>query len=57
MKIFRIARIQILAAAFILVATFAWSQNTSFHELVKTATPDEIREAISNGADIKAFLD
>ena len=54
MKIYRRARKQILVAAFTLVAAFAWGQDTSFHELVKTATPQEIREAINNGADIEA---
>ena len=54
MKIYRRAKKQILAAAFIFVAAFAWSQDTSFHELVKTATPWEIRAALKIGADINA---
>ena len=54
MKIYRRAKKQILAAALTLVAAFAWSMDTSFQQLVKTATPWEIRAAIKRGADVNA---
>lgn len=54
MKVYRIARKQILVVAFTLVTAFAWRQDTFFHKFVKTATPKEIRAAIKTGADVKA---
>ena len=55
MKIYRKVRKQFLTAVFSFVTVFAWVQDTSFHELVKTATPpQEIKEEINNGANIEA---
>ena len=51
---YRISRKYILAVVFLLATAFAWCQDTSFHEFVKTATPEEIREAINSGADVNA---
>ncbi len=54
MRFYRRAKKQILAAALTFVVAFAWSMDTSFQQLVKIATPWEIRAAIKRGADVKA---